>query len=124
MAEYDLAAQIAAELQAYDERVAADIDEAAEKCASGLKKDLKPSSPKLTGDYGKSWAIKSDKSLTKGRSMHTVHNKKHYQLTHLLERPHSGPYGHGIVPGRPHIAPAEKKWTETFEKQCEEAVKG
>ena len=121
MAEYDLTAKITAALQEYSYDVAKRIDEAAELCSKGLRKDLKADSPSDTGAYAKSWATKTDKEFTEGSKVYTTHNKRHYQLTHLLERPHAGPYGRGIVPGHAHIAPAEKKWSDEFLQLCEEA---
>ena len=123
MAEYDITAEIRAYLMDYSEAVARKIDEAADKCAKGLVKELKATSPRREGKYAKTWTRKSDKDYTVGNKFHIVHNPKNYQLTHLLERPHAGPRG-SMVPAHPHIARAEKKWTEEFEKRCEEACKG
>lgn len=124
MAEFDLTAKITEALQEYDDQVAEKVDAAAEQCTKGLKKDLKSNSPSDGGDYAKSWAHKTDKEFSKGSKMYTTHNKRHYHLTHLLERTHAGPYGRGEVSGQPHIEPAEKKWTEEFVKLCEEACEG
>lgn len=125
MAESDLTTQVMTVLQEYDERVAEKLDKGSQKCAQGLRKDLGVTSPYLTGSYSKSWTNSTTKEFTKGNKEFTIHNKKAFHSTHLLEKPHSGPHGHGTVTtGWPHIAPAEKKWTEEFEKTCEEACKG
>lgn len=121
MAEFDLTAKITAALQEYDDQVAEDIDAAAERCTKGLKKELKGSSPSDTGAYAKSWAHKTDNEFLKGSKVYTTYNRKHYQLTHLLERGHGGP---APAPPHVHIEPAEKKWTEEFVKLCEEACEG
>lgn len=83
--------------------------------------ELKASSPKLTGDYAKSWA--QTKTAGNGSTYgKIVHNKQHYRLTHLLE------YGHAKVNGgrtkaEPHIAPAEEHAVEKFEKNLTEGIK-
>lgn len=123
MAEYDITAQITACLTEYSEAVAAEIDRAADKCAKGLVKDLKEISPKREGKYARSWTRKTTKNYSGGNKSYIVHNQKNYQLTHLLERPHVGPHG-SIVAAHPHIARAEKKWTEQFVSLCEEACEG
>lgn len=123
MAEYDLTVQLTATLKQYTEQVQDDIDRDAERCAKGAQKDLKSTSPQFTGGYAKNWKVKSEKVYTRGSKQFTVYNDKKYQLTHLLERAHAGPYGKGTVAGHPHIAPVEEKWTEEFVKRCEEACK-
>lgn len=121
MAEYDLTAQLSRALTEYSEQVDEKVGKAVDVCTKGLRKDLRVTSPKLTGSYAKTWAIKKEKQFTRGRHKATVYNSKNYQRTHLLERDHAGPYGKGIVKGTAHIAPAEKKWTTEFVKLCEEA---
>lgn len=123
MAEFDITAQIMTHLEQYSFEVKEEIDQAAEDCAKGMVKDLKVGSPRATGKYAKTWTKKADKDYSVGSKTQTVYNSKNYQLTHLLERSHAGPYGHGTVAGRPHIEPAEKKWNEEFENRCEEACK-
>lgn len=124
MAEYDITAKIHQVLQNYTSDVREAVDRAVEECTQGLKKDLKSTSPMRTGQYAKSWAHKSVRNYIKGEKTNTVYNAKHYQLTHLLEKPHAGPFGYGLVSAHPHIAAAEKKWNEEFLRRCEEACKG
>jgi len=61
-----------------------------------------------TGAYIKDWAVKEVKPRN-GFSSSTwvVHNKKHYQLTHLLEKGHAKRNG-GRTKAIPHIKPAEE----------------
>ena len=118
MAEYDITAQITAALQEYSYDVADRVDAAAEACSKGLRKDLKSSSPSRTGAYAKSWATKADREYTEGSKVYTTYNRKHFQLTHLLENGHGGP---APAPAHVHIHPSEKKWTDEFVQLCEEA---
>lgn len=121
MADVDLTQKLLTVLKDYNDQVANDVDAAAEKCAKGLAKDLRSSSPKRKGNYRKSWTNRPGNSPFRGNVSQTVYNRKHYQLTHLLEHGHGGP---APAPPHVHIEPLEKKWTNEFEKLCEEACKG
>lgn len=121
MAEYNITAQIVYALREYNDQVAKSIDIAGEKCASGLVKDLKHNSPKLKGDYQKSWTKKRSTGYFSYIKIYTIFNKDHYRLTSLLEHGHDGP---APAPPHAHIKPLEKKWTNEFEKLCEEACEG
>lgn len=123
MAEYDITAQIMGHLEKYTDEVKAAMDQVAEECAKGMVKDLRSSSPKDTGAYAKTWTRKGNKGLSHGETIQTVYNSRNYQRTHLLEKPHAGPYGKGQVAGHPHIEPAEEKWNKAFVNRCEEACK-
>ena len=109
-------------LETYSEDVTDRINEEAERCAKGLRKDLRSGSPSRTGSYAKSWQAKITGTAAGGAKEYTVHNRGHYQLTHLLEHGHSGPHGHGFVAPRTHIGPLEKKWTEDFEESVEKVL--
>lgn len=124
MAAYDITAELTKTLQTYTGKVMDKVDAAAEACGKGLVKDLKATSPQKTGAYAKDWTSKKDEKKGRGQVTVTVYNNKHYQLTHLLEKPHKKRGGRGITTPLPHIRPAEEKWTEEFERKCEEAVKG
>ena len=90
-------------------------DEAVKYTAKEAVQELRKANPPGSGKYGswkaynKGWTVtqtKKDKSAT-------VHNKDHYQLTHLLEK------GHALVQGGrskafPHIAPVAEQAEETL----------
>lgn len=82
------------------------IKETAEKA----EKLLKQGGPyqERTKKYTKDWTHDlRRKALTTGLDDYSVHNRKHYQLTHLLEHGHQSRNG-GRVRAFEHIAPVEE----------------
>ncbi|MEK4425166.1 HK97 gp10 family phage protein [Solibacillus sp. FSL K6-1523] len=108
----DLAAEINRQLSLYARQTEETVEMTAEKVASDGVELLKANSPKSPGggDYAKSW----DKKKV-GKKL-VVHNKKHYRLTHLLEKGHAK-VGGGRVPARVHIKPVETKMINNFEEE-------
>lgn len=108
------------ELQNYsdeiNEAVKVDIKEVAKETA----KQLKTTSPKRYGNYAKSWGTTP---TVKGKHAYkeTVHNKKHYRLTHLLEFGHAFKNG-GRARAFPHIKPAEDQAIKELEKRITETI--
>lgn len=97
-----------------------DADEALGKCIDNVSKEsvqrLKNTSPRKTGDYAKSWAVK------KGKGNERIVYNKRYQLTHLLENGHvivnaKGTYGR--TNGIKHIAPVEEWASEELPREIE-----
>lgn len=89
------------------------INEGLEEAAEEAEKILKQGGPyrKRTGKYTRGWTHEKRNSRTSaitGVNSYSVYNKRHYQLTHLLEKGHQLKSG-GRVVGRaaafPHIAP-------------------
>jgi len=78
-----------------------------------------------TGKYNRGWTVKT----TKGRNFVEciIHNKDHYQLTHLLERGHDivDRNGHhkGRVRAYKHIEPVDKKRTREYERNVEQIIR-
>ena len=82
------------------------LKEVADKTADALKKG--GSYKERTGKYTPDWSVSARKVSSVAQSeSYSVHNRKHYQLTHLLEKGHAK-RGGGRVAGKPHIAPAEE----------------
>lgn len=82
------------------------IKETAEKA----EKLLKQGGPyqERTKKYTKDWTHDlRRKALTTGLDEYSVHNRKHYQLTHLLEHGHQSRNG-GRVRALEHIAPVNE----------------
>lgn len=108
-------------LKEYAGAVASDLKDAAEQTADDCVKELRQTSPALTGDYRKGWKKKkSYESSTEVR--YTVHNQTDYQLTHLLEKGHAKRNG-GRVAAQPHIGPAEQNAIEEMERLAKEACR-
>lgn len=122
MAGLDLTADIGKVLEEYTTAVQVAVDDAVEYCGKGMQKDIKANSPKRTGVYRKGWRCDISEN-GRGSKQAVVKNKTDYQLTHLLEKGHKKRGGKGRVKAYVHIAPAAEKWTEEFEKRCEEACK-
>ena len=104
----------------YAEFVHEAIVESVDQTAKDTTQMLKQKSPKRTGKYAKGWTSSKTASsrLTYEK---TVHNKKYYRLTHLLE------YGHAKVNGgrtaaQPHIAPAEQQAISEFERELKKGI--
>ena len=72
------------------------------KAGNTVKSEVKANAPVRTGQYKKGWAVKKQKETANSLEL-VVHNKKRYQLTHLLENGHAkrGGEGAGIPPYRP-----------------------
>lgn len=84
------------------------INEVAKEAASKLKNDQMPFDTK-TGGYQKDWTWQKVKSRLFVNAI--VYNKKHYQLSHLLEYGHAKQNG-GRTRAFEHIAPVDA-WART-----------
>lgn len=113
----DLAKEITKTLKQYTTEVTEGIEEIKDDLAQEAVKKLKSGGPykERTGKYSKSWSVK------KVKSDRTIFNRKHYQLTHLLEYGHASRNG-GRVAARPHIEDVESYVVEQFEKRVEDLL--
>lgn len=123
-----ISAQMHELLTDYNEDVQEAVDKSAKESARSCVKELKNTSPKRAGhgEYARSWAVKKQETGM-GVSEYVVHNKQHYQLTHLLENGHvirnkKGTYGR-TSPIK-HIAPAADAATQKFEQSAKEKIEG
>ena len=85
------------------------------KAGNTVKTEVKANAPVRTGQYKKGWAVKKQKETANALEL-VVHNKKRYQLTHLLEKGHAK-RGGGRVRAFPHIAPAEQAGIRELEEE-------
>ena len=117
-----LAAEIARGLAEYSQGVIEKVNVSSEKVGKAAVKRLKQTSPKKTGKYAKSWAMKTEPEVGQPHTR-IVHVKApHYRLAHLLEYGHAK-VGGGRVEGRPHIRPAEEEVIREFTREVEEVIK-
>ena len=102
-----------------------DIKEAISEEAIRIGKDganeLKHTSPKRSGRYARNWTTNVEKTF-EGINV-TIHNKKAYQLTHLLEHSHLLRNGQKSIP-IVHIYPVEQKSIKEFETKVEQIIGG
>ena len=117
MASNDISAQIMRTLRLDTDEVKEKVDQAAKEGTEEAANKLQSTSPKRTGKYAASWTAKKvgDKWVT--------HNKKHYRLTHLLEKSYAKRGGGRTVP-KVHIRPVEQTAIDGFVEKVERAVEG
>lgn len=96
------------------------MEESAETVANESADALKATSPRRTGKYARSWAVKDTTEAARSKTF-TIHSKKHYRLTHLLEWGHAKVNG-GRVAARPHIQAVEQKAMADFERKLMEGI--
>lgn len=115
-----LADTVEKELNDYADDVNDAVKEAVASAGKEAVKDLKATSPKLTGKYAKSWTVKKVSESSHGLDV-VVHNKKYYRLTHLLEHGHAK-RGGGRVDAIVHIKPVEEKVTAKVEADIRKEI--
>lgn len=107
---------IAGELAEYASEVTDTVKDVVSQVAKETVSEVKRRSPTATRAYKRSWS--QQKSFESAGSVRfTICNRKHYQLTHLLENGHAKVNG-GRTRAYPHIAPAE----EFAERQLEQLL--
>lgn len=113
------------ELETYSADISKNVNqnlkEVADTTADTLKKG--GSYRERTGKYTPDWSVttRPGRSVMQGEE-YSVHNRKHYQLTHLLEKGHvtrSGSRTRAFV----HIATAEHEAQDLAVKAVEDAVR-
>lgn len=113
--------EVARLMEEYAADVAEDMKKEARATSKEAVKELKATSPEgkgsRKGHYKDGWAskVESEDALSIGIR---IYNKKKPGLTHLLEKGHAK-RGGGRVEGIPHIAPAERKEVEAYERRLE-----
>lgn len=109
----DLGEEIAQQLKEWSNiEVRRAVNEGIKETAKAAEKLLKQGGPyeERTGEYTKDWTHeirKSRAAAITGLDEYSVHNKKHYQLTHLLEYGHQSRNG-GRVRAFSHITPTNE----------------
>ena len=116
-----LAAEIAQGLAEYSQDVVEKVNIISERVGKAAIKKLKAVKFKTGGEYSKSWRLKTEPEVGQPNKQ-IIHNKDHYQLTHLLEKGHAKAGG-GRVEGIPHIRPVDKEVIRDFTSEVEEAIR-
>lgn len=122
----DMADAIIQELREYGQEVTENMKKEVQDAGTLCRKELRVSSPKLTGSYAKGWRKKTAYEDSKEIRVQ-VYNATDYQLTHLLEHGHAlVSYGkvRGTVGAKPHIGPTEEKIEKQLLKRTKIIVKG
>lgn len=111
-------------LENYTDNVMTTVVEILGEVAEEAAEQLQQTSPKRRkhgGAYARSWTVKEEKKRT--FTSEIVHNKKHYQLTHLLEFGHARAGGGRRVDPIVHIEPVNVRSEEEAVKRITEAIK-
>lgn len=116
-----LAAEIAKAVQEYTEDVSEGIAQAVDQTAKEAVQEIEANSPRgPTKRYHKGWRIVGDDE--RGITSRIIWNPKYYRLVHLLEKGHAK-RGGGRVAGKPHVGPAEQKYSSVLEQRVERVIK-
>lgn len=124
----NLDAAIKEQLESFNTEVTKAANESFEETAAEAVQMLKQGGPyqERTGKYTKDWASdirRSRASAVTGLQGYSVYNKKHYQLTHLLENGHQSRKG-GRVKAFSHIAPVNEQVAQMAVEKIERKVRG
>lgn len=117
-----MADAIVKELSAWSKEVVGALKEEVQAVGEDTAKELRQTSPKRRGAYARDWSSKVTYDDWQDIRV-TVYNKRHYQLTHLLENGHAKVNG-GRVNGIPHISVAEENAARDLEKKVKVRISG
>lgn len=118
----DFMETIKGELEEYAGEIAQGVKDSVKKVAKETVREVKHSSPVRYGNYKKGWG-QTTISETPGRIIISVHNRKHYRLTHLLEDGHAKVNG-GRTRAFPHIAPAARFAQRELQREVSIKIRG
>lgn len=107
-------------LSDYKDEIEENMDLILKETGKETVKELKKTSPKRRGAYGRNWKYKIV-STRFGKTLY-VYNRI-YQLTHLLEHGHAKLNG-GRTKAQPHILPAQNKAISNILKKLESKLRG
>lgn len=120
----ELAATVTEALKDYIDVTEEAAAKGVQQTANEVVEELRSARPSGSGEYGSwdaynaSWKRTNLKKTKHGTYSDVIHNEKHYQLAHLLEKGHALANG-GRARAFPHIAPAAEK----AEKQLLDNIK-
>lgn len=115
------------QLSEYSTALTKQLNAAYKELADAGVEELKRAHPyhDRTGQYSKNFAVKQRKNAQNaiGAESYTIHNKKRYQITHLLEHGHLTRDGKRKTKAFPHWSDAERKIESEALKKIEEAIR-
>ena len=118
----ELAVEIMAELETYNQEVTDRLKEEVNKVADECVQEIKMKSPVKTGKYRRGWKKKVVFENAENIRIR-VHNSTKPQITHLLEFGFAKRNG-GRAQGTPHIYPAQQSAAKKLVDRAKVIVKG
>lgn len=123
----DLDKEIKKQLEEFNVEVVKATNESIKESTKEAVKMLRKGGPyqNRTGAYAKNWTSTqrdNEKSVV-GINGYTIYNKKHYQITHLLERGHQSRNG-GRVKEFSHIIPISEQVEEMIINKIDSKLRG
>lgn len=122
----DLAKTVAGILEEYQDATFENVKEAVDSVSKKAVQRLRVESPKRSGAYAKSWAVKKDRSTKQWFFKKIVYAQSpQYRLTHLLEKGHKvvgAKNGRTWVDARPHIKNVEQEAIEELVEEIKKKV--
>ena len=113
----ELSAELQKQLESYNQDIVEGLNKAYKELADAGVAKLQSTHPyhDRTGKYSKGFAVTQRKNAATatGAESYTIHNKKHYQITHLLE--------HGHLTRNGSRAAAFEHWKPTLDELDREA---
>ena len=120
-----LTSEITKQLAGYAEQLKADLGDVFDEVASKALTEIKTASQNAgfeDRNYSKGWTKVVQLNKVTGIYHATIHNRKYYRLTHLLEKGHAKTNG-GRTRAFPHIGPTQDKIDRLIVEEVEKAIR-